>query len=87
MKHKVTCANCGKKSIIEVTAGKAPPKGWFYYGRINVNSFYTDKYLYEVKDIKNISFSDKFKKVENKNYNPKIKPKWIEIWEHERCPG
>ncbi|MGA3020965.1 MAG: hypothetical protein ABSD68_03390 [Candidatus Micrarchaeales archaeon] len=82
MKYKVTCAVCGLSQTIEVFNGRKPLGNWFYFGRININSSATSKYYYEL-----ISWDPLItKKISNSKYDRKAKAKYIEYWEHKRCP-
>ena len=86
MKHKVTCMDCGKTDRIEVTVGKKVESGWIYWGKINVNSCQTDKFHWRMKDqSKGFGDEDNTEKVTNPYYNPKVKPKFVEMWECPEC--
>ena len=86
MKHKVTCMDCGKTDRIEVERGKKIHSDWRYWGKININSCQTDKFFWETKDpSKGFGDEDNWVKVPNSCYNPKIKPKYVEMWECLDC--
>jgi len=83
MEHRVSCVVCGKKDIVKIDDKTFKIFGnWYYYGKINVNSTQTDKYVHRV-----ISWKPRFvtKKIVNSEYNKKAKPKLIEYWECEKC--
>lgn len=82
MRHKVTCATCGKTERIVVEKDKKIESEWKYYGKMNINSCQTDKYFYrfvggDFGDNKN------WVKEKNKCFDPVVKPKYLEYWE---CP-
>ena|SRR5271157_3481119 len=83
MKHKVTCMDCGRTEIIEVERGKPPPNGWQYFGKLNVNTCQTSKYFLRPIDQKNIC--GKCEKIPNECYDPKVKPKYAEMWVCPNC--
>jgi hypothetical protein len=86
MKHKVTCMDCGKTAIIEVKRGKKIRSDWWYYRKININACQTSKYFLKIKDQSNPKWlldKNNVEKVPNSCYDPKVKPKYVELWE---CP-
>lgn len=84
MKHKISCVVCGKEDVVEIDnkTRRILNKNWHYYGKMNINSSKTDKYLYKV-----ISWKPDFvtEKVSNSDYKPKAKPKIVEHWECKSC--
>jgi len=76
--------DCGKLDRIEVEKGKPPPDGWLYYGKINVNSCQTDKYLYKSRILGEINLDDMVR-VSNPCYNSSVKPKNVEMWVCPEC--
>ena len=84
MKHKVSCAVCGKKGIVEIDSKtrKILSKDWCYYGKMDVNFSKTDRYFYKV-----IRWKPDFvtEKVSNLNYDPKANPEMVEGWECKKC--
>ena len=80
MKHDVLCAGCGKKERLELIKGKRIPKGWGYWGKVNVNACKTDKVYYRMTDSK-----EPWVKVPNECYDPSIKPKHVEFWMCAEC--
>ena len=83
MKHKVTCMDCGKVSRIEVEHGKKIEADWLYYGKMNVNSCQTDRYFWKAKD--NSKPLENLVKVPNSCFDPKVKPKNVELWVCKEC--
>lgn len=84
MKHKVTCMDCGKIERVEVERGKKIKSGWWYYGKTNINACQTDKFFWKAIDpAKGICDRDNMEKVPNPCYDPKVKPKLVEMW---TCP-
>lgn len=79
MKHKVTCMDCGKTERIEVEHGKKIESNWKYFGKINLNSRQTEKYYYTSRNPEKPL--DDLVKVPNECYDPKVKPKLVEMWE------
>ena len=85
MKHKVTCAACGKTDRIEVEKGKKIESDWAYFDKININSWKTNKYYYAVNNIDDLMHNKKENRVINPKYNPKTKFKYVEYWECSGC--
>jgi len=88
VKHKVICGLCGKSEIIEIPPNGKIPNRWRYYGKLNVNACQTSKFYYKFPEgfPKKVEDWDKEKiKVPNKCYDPKVKPKYIELWFHAKC--
>jgi hypothetical protein len=77
MKHKVTCASCEKKGIVEIDdkTKKILTKEWWYYFKVDVNGCFTNKYFYTWPDME--------KRILNPKYDPEIKKKEVEVW---YCP-
>jgi len=71
--------DCGKTERIIVERGKKINSNWKYFGKINLNSCQTEKFYWQPKD-KNKPLDD-LVKVSNPCYDPKIKPKYVEMWE------
>ena len=82
MKHRVICAICEKSEVIEIKNGGRIPKDWWYFGEFNIASIKTSKYFYEIASTKPKLVT---KKIKNKDYDGKVKPKFIEYWEHRKC--
>lgn len=85
MKHKVTCMDCGKTEPIEIQKGL--PNGgseWGYYGKLNVNSCQTSKFLLKQRVQGKLDFNDMVK-IDNPCYDPKVKPKYVEVWCCPQC--
>jgi len=83
--HHVKCAECGKEGLVEIDElGHILTKGWYYFGKINVNECQTSKYVYEVPEGFTLD-TKKWKRVRNPCYNPKVKRKFVEYWECEEC--
>lgn len=90
---KVQCLVCGKKGVVKIDkkTGKILSNDFWYFGKINIMSMKTSKYFYEVlfdkndKILRDKSGFTKEKKILNKDYNPKAKPKYIEYWECKKC--
>ncbi len=85
MKHKVTCASCGKVERIEVEKGKKILSEWKYFCKININSMQTTKYHYTVNNIDDLITHKRENRVVNPKYNSEIKPKYVEYWECGEC--
>ena len=85
LNHKVSCAKCGRSERIEIKLNGAIPSGWKYFGKINVNVCQTEKYFYKVPEGVDWKDVEKWKRVPNKCYNPKIRPKMVEYWEGPCC--
>ena len=91
IKHHVSCAVCGKEDYIEVGNGKERENGWYYYGKFNVNSCKTEKYLLKLKEERSLLDSGKLKdkdawiKVLNPCYDSTVKKEFVEYWECMRC--
>lgn len=80
MMHKVTCMDCGETARIQVEKGKKIESDWWYFGKMNVNACQTDKFFWKSKTGK---IMEDLEKVMNPCYDPKVKPKYVELWE---CP-
>lgn len=80
MKHKAFCSDCGRSERIEIIDGKYKSP-WRYYGKININSIATTKYFITLKSDKLEDLEMEGKRVKNESYDPKIKPKYTELWE------
>lgn len=84
MRHKVSCAVCGKKGIVDINdkTRRIVGREWYYYKKLDVNWEKTEKYLYRV-----ISFKPKLltKRCENPKYDKTAKPKLVEHWECRKC--
>ncbi len=89
----VVCSICEKKGKIKIRKSdrKIISKNFYYFGRIDLNSWKESKYAYEVLFDKN----DKLllgkdghmttKKVKNDFYDEKAKPHYIKYFECEKC--
>ena len=78
--------DCVKTDRIEVERGKKIQSDWWYWGKININSCQTDKFFWGTKDpSKGFMDKDNLVKIPNSCYNPKIKPKYVEMWECPEC--
>ena len=85
-KHLVQCMDCEKTERIEVTVGQKVESGWVYWGKIDVNSCQTNKFFWGLKDnSKGFCDKDNMKKVPNSCYDPRVKPKFVEMWECPEC--
>lgn len=86
MIHTVTCAICGKRGKVHIREnGKIIGDAFWYWGKININSQRTDKFYYECKFDKKGHFTEKFKKIVNKEYDTDAKPILMEYWECRKC--
>ena len=98
--HRVTCSTCGRTSRITVPKSgyKCCEKGrgtWHYFGKVNIATRVTSKWFYPVdgvgglKDMLSGSKSKLAKikqaRIKNPDYNPKAKPRYIEMWECNAC--
>lgn len=47
MEHKVSCAICGKKGIVNIDnkSHKIRNSNWYYYNKINLNYMKTEKHF------------------------------------------
>lgn len=84
LKHKVTCATCGKRERIKIVNNKIP-KDWYYFGKLNANACQMSKYFLTPKDPKHPL--DNLTKTPNSCYDPKAKRKLVEYWECKKCAG
>lgn len=84
MRHKVSCLVCGRRGVVEITdkTSKILDRKWLYYGKVNINSIKTSKYVYEVIQCRPELIT---KKQANTYYDPNAKPKLIEYWECRKC--
>lgn len=79
--------SCGKSATITVPKGgyRCTCDGgrghWHYFGEMNVASMVTSKYFYEW-DVKRCR---KGRRIPNPRYDPKAKPKNVELWECHDC--
>ncbi len=80
MKHHVTCAICGKQDYIVVGNGAENKVGWFFFGKININSIQTSKFFFRFDQ--NLELTQK---IRNEYYNSKAKKKLVEYWECPKC--
>ena len=83
MMHKVSCMDCGRTERIEVHYGQPIKSGWAYYGKLNINVCQTSKYFLKPKDQKNLL--GECEKIPNRCYDPKVKPKYAELWSCPKC--
>jgi hypothetical protein len=85
MRHKVSCVVCGRRGVVEINdkTRKILDKKWLYYGKVNINSIKTSKYLYKVISFKPELITEKHANI---HYDPNVKPKLIEYWECRKCP-
>ena len=83
MKHKVICMDCGKTERIIVDHKKKIESEWRFYGKINMNACETDRYFWTGKD-QNKPLENMIK-VSNSHYDPKVKPKYVELWTCPTC--
>lgn len=83
MKHKVRCAVCGLKGVVQINNKTRKTIGnWFYYGKININYYKTDKYFYKI-----LSWEPEFitERIANEKYDKNAKRKLLEHWECRKC--
>lgn len=91
MLHKVMCAVCGREDKILIGTGGRYSAGWHYFGKMNVNTMKTTKYLYKwMQDANGKLMTDSkggmiSKRIKNDEYDPKAKPMTAEYWECEKC--
>lgn len=83
MKHRVTCMDCAKTERIDL-AKDTDYGGWSYYGKLNINSCQTDKFFYKSRTPEKLDLDD-LERVSNPCYNPKVKPKYVEMWVCPEC--
>ena len=89
----VACSICGKKGKIKIrkSDGKIFSNDFYYFDKLDVNSWKDSKYVYEVlfdKNNKMLFDKDggmKMKKVKNALYDEKAKPKYVDYFECEKC--
>ena len=77
--HRVQCADCNEEGYAEIDkkTGKILNEDyWFYFGKMNLRP---SKYVY--KWLGNGKFSEREL---NPSYDPKLKPFYIEFWEHSK---
>ena len=82
MRHKVTCATCGKTEIIVVEKGRKIESEWRYYGKINITPIQTSEYFYRFVG-GDFEYNNNWVKEKNNYFNPTVKPRYLEWWE---CP-
>lgn len=89
----VACSICGKKGKIKIkkSDGKITSKNFYYFGKIDVNSWKESRYTYEIlfdKNNKMLLGKDghmKTKKVKNTFYDKTAKPCYMDYYECEKC--
>ena len=88
MRHKVVCSACGCDAALDLGERGEIPGGWIYFGAFNVKGGKTDKYFFRVpfRDGKP-DWDAKHKRVPNKHYDPKARPRYVEMWECPKCYG
>jgi hypothetical protein len=77
--------DCGKQVWIEVEKGKNIKSGWGYWGKLNIHSCETSKYFLTPRDPNKPTDFNDMVRVENKCYNPLVKPKYVELWSCPEC--
>ena len=89
---KVWCMDCGRRGVVSISSsGKILSKDWWYWGKMNIASLKTSKYLYELLFDKNGKILTKkngnitTRRIFNTDYDKRIKPKMVEIWSHAKC--
>ena len=87
MMHKVACAVCGKKGKVLITNGHIRSKDFYFFGRINLNSFEMSKYKYVCVFDKKGHFHGETVKEVNECYDPKAKKRMWDYWECSECYG
>jgi len=75
--------DCGKTERIEVHHGQHIDSDWAYYGKLNINGRQTSKYFLKPIDPDNLFGA--VEKIPNSCYDPKVKPKNVEMWSCPQC--
>lgn len=75
--------DCGKIERFEVHHGQHINSDWAYYGKLNINFCKTSKYFFRCKDQTEIF--ENLERVPNSCYDPKVKPKYVEMWSCPQC--
>jgi len=85
VKHRVRCAVCGRRGIIKIdNDGNILSNAWNYFGKHNINVFKTSKFFYRYEDGHFLDRKYRIK-VENKEFDATVRPKFVEYWECKRC--
>jgi len=82
IKHNVKCATCGKKETLKIV-NREIPRGWGYFGKLDINACKTSKYFLEPKD-QNHPFIN-LVKIPNPCYSPNARHVFVEYWECRGC--
>lgn len=89
MKRKVVCAVCEKKDTVDISKDSKIIGDWKYFGKININCYKTERFLYRVVKVpgKKFNMLDKEQLVRERNpsYDPKVEPNFVEYWECSTC--
>lgn len=91
--QNVDCSICGKNKKIKIRKSdrKIISKNFYYFGKIDVNSWKKSKYVYDILFDKNnkMSFDKdgriKMNKIKNILYDKNAKPHYVYYYECEKC--